>query len=200
MTGTFADWDFTAVITAGGRSSRFGSDKALALLRGKPLLRHVADSLRACPTRLLIAPAGKYALSGWKVIPDTRPGEGPLAGLEAGLRHAPTEWLAFTGVDLLGLTPGFWAALAQARSPAVRAVLPLDRMGRPQPLAGLYRRDLLGHVTDLLDRGERRLRLAAPSEHCVCVSLAGLSSALRNVNSPDDLAALVAETASPSKQ
>ncbi|MFC6666290.1 NTP transferase domain-containing protein [Deinococcus radiopugnans] len=39
-----------------GRSSRFGSDKALALLDGQPLLRHVADSLQACPTRLLIAP------------------------------------------------------------------------------------------------------------------------------------------------
>jgi molybdopterin-guanine dinucleotide biosynthesis protein A len=188
VTGTVEDWDFTAVITAGGQSSRFGSDKALALLDGKPLLRHVADSLQACPTRLLVAPAGKYVLSGWEVIPDTRPGEGPLAGLEAALFHAPTRWLAFTGVDLPGLTPGFWRALAQARTLDTLAVLPLDGAGRPQPLAGLYRRDLLGHVTGLLDRGERRLRLAVPPEHGVF--LAGLSSALPNVNSPGDLAAL----------
>ncbi len=198
MTGTAEGWDFTAVITAGGRSSRFGSDKALALLDGKPLLRHVADSLEACPTRLLIAPTGKYALSGWEVIPDTRPGEGPLAGLEAALRYTQTEWLAFTGVDLPGLTPEFWAALGMARSPAAQAVLALDGMGRPQPLAGLYRRDLLGHVTALLDRGERRLRLAASSGHCAL--LAGLSSALRNVNSPGELAALVAEGYGPSGQ
>lgn len=195
MSGTGGDWDFTAVVTAGGRSSRFGSDKALALLDGRPLLGHVADSLRGCPTRLLIAPPGKYRLSGWAVIPDTRPGEGPLAGLEAALGHAPTPWLAFTGVDLPGLTPAFWATLARARTPAARAVLPLDGAGRPQPLAGLYRRDLLPRVTELLDRGERRLRRAAPPEQCVFV--AGLSSALRNVNTPADLAALVAERPGP---
>ncbi|MFC6666291.1 NTP transferase domain-containing protein [Deinococcus radiopugnans] len=51
---------------------------------------------------------GRYTLAGWEVIPDTRPGEGPLAGLEAALNHAQTPWLAFTGVDLPGLTPGFW--------------------------------------------------------------------------------------------
>ncbi|WP_052195233.1 molybdenum cofactor guanylyltransferase [Deinococcus radiopugnans] len=193
MSRTGEDWKFTAVITAGGRSSRFGSDKALALLDGQPLLRHVADSLQACPTRLLIAPPGRYTLAGWEVIPDTRPGEGPLAGLEAALNHAQTPWLAFTGVDLPGLTPGFWGALARARTPAARAVLALDGAGRPQPLAGLYHCDLLPHVTALLDSGERRLRLAAPPEQCMF--LAGLSSALRNVNTPADLTALVAERA-----
>ncbi|OLV19999.1 molybdenum cofactor guanylyltransferase [Deinococcus marmoris] len=183
--------DFTAAITAGGRSSRFGSDKALALLRGQPLLRHVADSLQGCPERLLISPAGKYVLDGWEIISDTRPGEGPLAGLEAALSRSSTEWLAFTGVDLPGLTPDFWATLAQARTPDALAVLPLDSEGRPQPLAGLYRREVLGRVTGLLEAGERRLKLAAPPEKTVLVS--GLSPALRNVNTPDDLAALSSE-------
>ncbi|MDV6373687.1 molybdenum cofactor guanylyltransferase [Deinococcus arenicola] len=186
------DWDFSAAITAGGRSSRFGSDKALALARGRPLLDHVAESLRGCPTRLLIAPTGKYVLDGWKVIPDTRPGEGPLAGLEVALSHTPTEWLAFTGVDLPGLTADFWQALAQARTSASLAVFPLDGEGRPQPLAGLYRRDLLPRVTELLDAGERRLKLAAPPERYVLVP--GWSAALRNINTPDDLAALLSRS------
>ncbi len=185
------EWDFTAAITAGGRSSRFGADKALALLHGRTLLSHVAGSLQDCPARLLIAPAGKYVLDGWKVIPDTRPGEGPLAGLEAALRHTTTGWLAFTGVDLPALTPDFWATLARARTPDALAVLPLDRERRPQPLAGLYRRELLERVTELLDGGERRLKLAVSPENSVLVN--GLSPALRNVNTPDDLAMLIAD-------
>ena len=179
-------FDFAGAITAGGRSSRFGSDKALALLRGRPLLRHVADSLGGCPVRLLVAPAGRYALEGWETVPDTRPGEGPLAGLEAALTHAPPGWLAFTGVDLPGLTPAFWAALAAARTPHGRAVLPLDPEGRPQPLAALYHRDLLPHIQTLLDAGERRLRLACPAGQAVYVG--GLSEALWNVNTPAELA------------
>ena len=191
-------WDFTAAITAGGRSSRFGSDKALALLHGRPLLHHVAASLQACPARLLIAPPGKYVLDGWTVVPDTRSGEGPLAGLEAALQHAPAQWLAFTGVDLPGLTSDFWAALAQARTSGALAVLPLDEADRPQPLAGLYCRELLPRVTALLDAGERRLRLAVPPEQCVFVG--GLSTALRNVNTPEVLAAVAAEYPDSQKQ
>ena len=34
-------------ILAGGRSSRFGSDKAFALLNGKPLIDHVIAALAA---------------------------------------------------------------------------------------------------------------------------------------------------------
>lgn len=191
-------WEFTAAITAGGRSSRFGSDKALATLHGRPLLHHVAASLQGCPVRLLVSPPGRYVLPGWQEVADTRPGQGPLAGLEAALSAAQTEWLAFTGVDLPGLTPGFWEALAQARTPGALAVLPLDEAGRPQPLAGLYHRNVLPRVTALLDAGERRLRLAAPPEQGVF--LGGLSGALRNVNTPEALAAIATGRPDPKKQ
>ena len=56
-----------AIVLAGGRSTRFGSDKSLALLRKEPLLAHV---LRACATRfpevLLVAkePARYGSFSG----------------------------------------------------------------------------------------------------------------------------------------
>lgn len=177
--------EITAVITAGGQSRRFGSDKALALLNGRTLLEHVAASLEGCETRLLIAPIGKYALPGWQVIPDLRPGEGPLAGLEAALRRAPRGWVAFAGVDMPFLTPEYWKTLAEARRPEALAVQALDAGGRPQPLAALYHTALLPQVTALLDSGERRLRFAAPNENTIHVG--GLEAWLSNVNTPDDL-------------
>lgn len=189
FTGPVADWDFTAAITAGGRSSRFGSDKALAVLRGQTLLEHVAASLEPCPQRLLVAPPGRYALNGWTPVADTRPGEGPLAGLEAALRAAPDGWVAFTGVDLPGLSRDYWTTLAQARIPGVLSVQALDATGRAQPLGALYHTALLPRLCALLDSGERRLRLAAPAESLVTV--AGLDpEALRNVNTPADLETL----------
>lgn len=182
--------ELTGAITGGGKSSRFGSDKALALLEGRPLLHHVAHSLDGCGLRLLVAPPGKYALEGWQPVPDTRPGEGPLAGLEAalgaavGLREA--GWVAFTGVDLPRLTSDFWRTLAAARTPHALSVQPLDAEGRPQPLAALYHTALLPHITALLDAGERRLRAAAPAE--AVVTVAGIApGVLRNVNTPADL-------------
>ncbi|PNY80925.1 molybdenum cofactor guanylyltransferase [Deinococcus koreensis] len=178
--------NLTGAITAGGQSRRFGSDKALAVWQGKTLLEHAAASLEGCAPKLLIAPPGKYELSGWTTIPDTRPGQGPLAGLEAALTHAPDGWVAFAGVDMPGLTPGYWGALAGARTDGAQAVLALDSDGRAQPLAALYHTDLLGHVTALLDSGERRLNLAAPEGQTVRVP--GLAAGFfRNVNRVGDL-------------
>ncbi|MBZ9752030.1 molybdenum cofactor guanylyltransferase [Deinococcus sp. HMF7604] len=176
--------DLTAAVLAGGRSSRFGSDKAMALLDGQTLLNRVCTSLQGCPTRLLVAPPGRYDAPGWHPVPDTRPGEGPLAGLEAALAAAPPGWVALAGVDLPDLTPDYWQALWAARTPEALSVQALDASGRPQPLAALYHTALLPRVTGLLDSGERRLRLAASRESTVLVS--GLPG-LRNVNTPADL-------------
>ncbi|MFD1731491.1 molybdenum cofactor guanylyltransferase [Deinococcus malanensis] len=159
------------------------------MLDGSPLLQHVAASLEPCPQRLLVAPPGRYTLDGWAPVADTRPGEGPLAGLEAALRAAPDGWVAFTGVDLPGLTRAYWTTLAQARLPGALSVQALDATGRPQPLGALYHTSLLPRVRALLDSGERRLRLAAPEDATVMV--AGVDpAALRNVNTPTDLDAL----------
>ncbi|WP_216328162.1 molybdenum cofactor guanylyltransferase [Deinococcus aestuarii] len=195
---TDGPFEFTGAITAGGRSSRFGSDKARALLEGRPLLHHVAASLEGCPLRLLVAPPGRYELPGWRGVPDTRPGEGPLAALEAALHAAGAErgagWVAFAGVDMPRLTPAYWAALAAARTPGAQAVLALDEEGRPQPLAALYHTDRQPHVTARLGAGERRLRAAPDGRSSVLVPFevveAAAPGALRNVNTPTDLAAL----------
>lgn len=190
--------DLTGALVAGGRSSRFGRDKALACLGGRTLLERAAASLEGCGLRLLVAPPGRYALSGWEAVPDTRPGEGPLAGLEAALAAVTARrgagWVALCGVDQPALTPAYWAALWEAgHVPGVRAgvlaVQARDPQGRAQPLAALYHTALLPGVTALLDAGERRLRLAAPPE--ATVTVAGLPRQLfANVNRPEDLLAL----------
>ncbi|WP_104991579.1 molybdenum cofactor guanylyltransferase [Deinococcus sp. NW-56] len=198
--GTTRRLDLVGALTAGGRSSRFGTDKALARLEGRTLLEHVAASLEGCPVRLLIAPPGRYALRSWLPVSDTRPGEGPLGALEAALsaaeQHTGPGWVAFAGVDLPRLTPAYWALLAGARTPDARSVLCLDAAGRAQPLGALYHTSLRSHVTTLLDAGEGRLRLAArdvvtvPHEAVTRVS----PHALHNVNTPADLATLEAGT------
>lgn len=179
----------TAAITAGGASSRFGSDKALALWQGRPLLDQVAAGLAACERRLLIAPPGKYALPSWETWPDARPGEGPLAGLEMALTHAAPGWVAFTGVDNPALTPDYWLTLLAACRPGMSSVQALHPERGPQPLGALYHTALLPRVTGLLAAGERRLRLTAPAEQTVLVTGLG-AHFFQNVNRPADLAGL----------
>ncbi|GAA4022612.1 molybdenum cofactor guanylyltransferase [Deinococcus rubellus] len=181
-----------AIITAGGASRRFGRDKALAVLDGHTLLERVALSLSVCSPRLLVAPPGKYVLGGWQSVPDTRPTEGPLAGLEAGLGALnPGIWAAFSAVDLPHLTPGFWLRLSAFIQPGTQAVIGLSADGRRQPLAALYHTSALGQVTALLNAGERRILALLERLSVTEVSWAELEEvaprAYRNVNRVEDL-------------
>jgi molybdopterin-guanine dinucleotide biosynthesis protein A len=90
-----------AVALAGGRSSRFGRDKALACFEGEPLLGrvlaaledHLALSRRALSRRAIVAndPAPYAALAeryGALLLRDHPPERGPLGGLVTALREA----------------------------------------------------------------------------------------------------------------
>ena len=73
-------------IVAGGKATRFGADKAAALLNGQPLMEHVADGLRDQVDKLIVC--GR-AWPGMEWVED-RPfaDMGPLGGLNAALHYA----------------------------------------------------------------------------------------------------------------
>ena len=73
-------------ILAGGGSTRFGSDKALAILDGKPLLAHVAEALAAQVDTLVVC--GRL-WPGLETVADRPAADlGPLGGLCGALLHA----------------------------------------------------------------------------------------------------------------
>jgi molybdopterin-guanine dinucleotide biosynthesis protein A len=78
------------VILAGGASRRFGGDKCLASLCGKPLLAWVIERARPQVEVLLVNANTDNArrISDLECVADEAPGEGPLAGILAALREA----------------------------------------------------------------------------------------------------------------
>ncbi|HEU4960279.1 MAG TPA: molybdenum cofactor guanylyltransferase [Sphingomonas sp.] len=76
-------------VIAGGRSSRFGSDKAEALLDGKPLVEHAAAAIRPHVSEIVLVGRER---DGWTSLPDRpRPGLGPLGGIAAALLYGKTH-------------------------------------------------------------------------------------------------------------
>lgn len=91
-----------AYILAGGASSRFGSDKARAVVGGEQLILRVANGLSEATERVVVAAeAGEYADLGLTTIGDKRPGAGPLGGLEAALHHCDSPRLLLVSCDLV---------------------------------------------------------------------------------------------------
>jgi len=138
---------FSALLLAGGRSTRMGRDKALLPhpVSGLPLLAHQAALLRSlpgCAELLLSAPADRgYALVGpladARLVPDAAPDCGPLAGLAAGLAVASTSRLLVLAVDLPFMTADVLGALISGSSPR-GGLAPRHDDGVFEPLCSVY--------------------------------------------------------------
>ena len=163
-------------VLAGGQSSRFGSDKALAVLNGRTLLELALARLGAwCADVVLV---GRAAASV-RCIPDwPRPGMGPLGGVAAALRLACDEGfdaVLTCGVDSPGLPDGLLGLLAPG--PAYVA---------DQPVVALWPAGAADAVAAILGGTGRHSMLALAE--AVGARAVALAAPTINVNTPDDLA------------
>lgn len=177
---------FPAYVLAGGRSRRFGSDKARATVEGVPLVVRVVRrlQLRAPSVHVIADRPDRYADLDLPTLGDLEPGRGPLGGLATALRHASSPWIWIASCDLLDLRPRWLDRLEAARSGAGSAVAfrgpsgeggasGEDRAGRWQPFPALYRTSLEDEVRRRLAAGRVRMQDL-------------LDDAARSVDLPDD--------------
>jgi molybdopterin-guanine dinucleotide biosynthesis protein A len=197
----------SAIVLAGGQSSRMGRDKALISLQGVPLLRQICDIALSCTSEV-------YVVTPWPeryqdVLPDAcrviqevpLPGEttshGPLVGFAQALAWVETDWVLLLACDLPHLQVKVlqdWALELQKTAPdampkAVReatiALLPRHPKGW-EPLCGFYRRQCLPILTQYIDEGGRSFQdwLA---QHPVQELPVSDTQLLFNCNTPADL-------------
>jgi molybdopterin-dependent oxidoreductase alpha subunit len=122
----------SGIVLAGGRSSRFGSNKMAAELDGVPLLHRAILALASVCTEVVVvaSPDGlNMALPSNVPVPvrvalDPRPFEGPLVGTLAGLEEANESLAVVVGGDMPELQP------AVIRQMLKRMVGPADATGR----------------------------------------------------------------------
>lgn len=170
-------------VLAGGLSSRFGSDKAMAELDGHTLLARAVDALSGWCDHVVVA--GR-ATAPAPTLPDwPRPGMGPLAGIAAALRLARDggyEAVLTCGVDSVGLPDELPALLGAA--PAYL---------ESQPVVGLWPASALVALEAIL-HGEGKHSLRAFTQ-AIGARGVGLDRPPANINTPADLAAIAGKAA-----
>jgi molybdopterin-guanine dinucleotide biosynthesis protein A len=130
---------FSAVILAGGKSSRMGRDKAFLEIGGQTLLARQIETVRAAgATEVFISghTDADYSAFGCPVLKDNFPNAGPLAGIEAALAVATHPLLLVLAVDLPGMNAEFLRRLA-ANCLANCGIIPQCPSGI-EPLAAFY--------------------------------------------------------------
>ncbi len=142
-------------ILAGGKSLRFGSDKARALLHGQALISRIAAVLqRFCSSIVVVADeADKYADLDLATLADAHPGYGPISGLETALCHAgASQWIMVIACDWAILPSEFLEPLVFAPRDAYGAIAYYD--DRWQPMPGLYHASILPIIHSQMRVGE----------------------------------------------
>lgn len=166
-------------IIAGGKSTRFGSDKAMADVGGRPMLEVVVQALDAQVDSLVIC--GRDWPSATCLEDAPAANLGPLGGLNAALRFAADEGferVLSMPVDVLPLPLDLVASLANG-APAVL---------REQHLIGLWPVKLVDALGAYLADGGRRVSDWIMRAGAVQVEL---ELALHNFNYRDDLDAFL---------
>ena len=161
--------DAVGFVLAGGQSRRMGTDKALVEFRGRPLVAHALDLVRAAGLPVFIAGARSPIESYAPVVPDLRADEGPLGGICAGLDSltvsspqqpietaAPPPLLAlFLPVDLPLLPPCLLSYLLFHARTTGLAVTLASVNGVPQTFPVVLRRDSFPELERELSSGNR---------------------------------------------
>ena len=172
-------------IFAGGEARRFGSDKAAALFEGVALIDHVAAHLRPQVDALIVV--GRRWKAYASAADRPAPGLGPLGALAGALDYAEANGFGTvltSGCDLPDLPHDLAALLAPG--PAVIA---------GQPLVGLWPAALAPRLIAYLEAdGDRAMRSWIAMTGARRVPLA---RPLPNINTPEDLAALINPGADP---
>jgi molybdopterin-guanine dinucleotide biosynthesis protein A len=185
----------SGVILAGGRSRRMGgAPKALIPFGERPLIQHIAETLKAVlPDCLVVtnSPA-LYAFLGLPTVGDVFPEGGSLGGIYSGLRAARGDAAFCVACDMPFLSRGLIGHLVGLAGEA-EVVIP-DAAGEFQTLHAVYGKACLPAMERRLAAGQLKITGFFDEVRILRVPAAAVAPfedptlAFMNLNTPDDLA------------
>ena len=154
--------DVSAIVLAGGRSSRFGRDKLAEPMDGLTVLERTVAAVQAVAADVVVvaaAGASPALAAGVRLAHDPVPDGGPLVGVAAGLDVVSHDLVLVIGGDMPWLVPGVLRELADALAGDATAAA-LDSDGRLQQLPIAVRREAaLAAALVLIAAGTHRIRI-----------------------------------------
>jgi molybdopterin-guanine dinucleotide biosynthesis protein A len=142
--------DITGCILAGGKSSRYGTDKALIRIGEQTIIEKLASELASVFTHMMIISnaADTFAFLNYPVHPDIIRNIGPLGGIHSALSNSKTDKVFLISCDLPYMTADFIRFITE--QPAERPIVLPVTNGIIQPLCGIYSKACLPVIMDMI--------------------------------------------------
>lgn len=187
------DAAFSAVILAGGKSSRMGSCKAELPWGGKTLVEHQVNKICALGISDIMVSGYSSPVTGTRFVPDIYPEKGPLGGIHACLCAAKSAACFVISVDAPLFSPDEIKMLTEAHLAGDSSITVAEHCGTLEPLIGVYDSSLSDAAEKILQGTNTSVkRLLDQTGFAVCEFPD--ENSVRNCNTPDEYNELCAET------
>lgn len=179
--------DVTAILLAGGSSSRMGTEKGLVLLNGKPLLEYALETLQSVFDKIIISSNSK-AFNGYSrpVVADEFPDCGPLSGIYSGMRTMQTNYAFVLSYDMPFVKPELIRMILDYRHD-YEVVLPVYQ-DFPVPVCAIYHRSILPQMeSNLRTKKLKLIRFVKEQKHHQLKLDSDIENQLFSLNTQQDL-------------
>lgn len=185
----------TAIILAGGKSSRMGTDKAFLKIGNQSLIKRQIGLLRKIFEKIIIVTnsSPKYrGYKGIKIISDIIPHRGPLGGIYSGLIASNSTYNFVIACDMPFINPGLIRYIIRNRDNYDIIIPKIDR--KYHPLFGVYSKNCIPIMEKALRKDKLNVSTIFPKVKTGFISRQEIERfdkqllSLININTQDDLA------------
>ena len=182
----------SAIIIAGGKSSRMGSDKTKMIYRGQSLLQKAMELAGHFSADVIISSNGQVNTNAeLSVFADEIPDIGPLGGLYTCLKHIKNRKTLVLPADMPLLDKNVLEYLIK-KADFQKDVNIFQVEGRRHPLVGIYDQNLLPLIEKQIADKDYKLRNLLQKSAFHLIDGSSFTAKFININTPDEWAKLQA--------
>lgn len=162
----------TAIILAGGKSTRMGFDKALLNICGRPVVQMIMSQLRKTFDDIVVVTNNPGSFTGLdaRITGDILKNSGPLGGIHAGLTVSKSKYAFLTACDMPILSPEYAKYMVEiARQEMPDAVIS-QKGDWIEPFHALYSKDLVEDIKRNVENGIYKIHDVLKTKNVVRIS------------------------------
>lgn len=184
----------TAVILAGGKSSRMGFDKQLLKLSQFRVIDILTEKIKEEFEEIIIVTNKPelYKDSTYKIVTDEIKEKGPLGGIYVGLKAASSEYVYFTACDMPNTNIEYIRYMKKKLLETSTEGCVTKINGRIEPFNSFYSKELVNKLESFLLEDKRALVSFVNSINTILIdeeivkNHSGSGDMFMNLNTPDD--------------
>ena len=184
----------SAIVLAGGKSSRMGFDKQLIEIDNMLIGNYIAKELSMYFSEVIIVTNRPelYIDSSFKVIGDIYTGHGPISGIHAGLVESSSQYNYITACDMPIISSEYIETIIGIadKNPEYKGII-VGKGKEIEPMNGVYSKSLIGDLENRILAGNYRIRNIIEDNEFFYINKSILKEfegdIFMNLNMPEDL-------------